>query len=672
MENVLLGNIIIILGLITAVILVFLRLKVPAIIGFILTGILAGPQGLGLITKSSDVSFVAELGIVLLLFTIGIEFSLKDLLEIRKNVFLGGTLQVAFTMAATCAACMLFGLDLSRGLFIGCLVSMSSTAIVLKMLNEKAELSSPHGRNTFSILIFQDLLVIPVMILIPLLAGSHEPSGASIPTVLLKAAGFIFFLFAAYRWLVPNLLFQIARTKSRELFLISIILLCLGVAWLTSLLGLSLALGAFLAGLIISESEYAQEAMGRILPFRDLFLSLFFISIGMLLDLPFLLHHLFPILLLAALIIFLKASTGSLATFLLGYPLRITVLVGISLAQMGEFSLILCKSGLENGLLDPNGYQTILGISLITMAVSPILIRSAPAIADASAVLPAPKWIRNGLMPRRMTMYSELRVRKWDHIVIIGYGVNGRNVARAARLAEIPYSIVETNPETVRAEHAKGEPIFYGDATQEAILEHADVRQAHVMVLTIPDPPAARRVTEAARRLNPKLHIIARTRYMREVSPLYELGADEVVPEEFETSIEIFSRALAQYLIPRDDIERFISELRSSDYGMLRSLSGEATTVVNIQNDLPDFKVSTLKVSPDSGLAGKTLLELQIRKKYKASILAIRRGGETIINPGGEEVILPDDHLIVSGDIRSILAITPLFEGKKQHPAYAD
>jgi CPA2 family monovalent cation:H+ antiporter-2 len=667
MDTKILGDIIIILGLITAVILIFLRLKVPAIIGFILTGILAGPQGFGLI-GASDVGFVAELGIVLLLFSIGIEFSIKDLLEIRRSILIGGSLQVGATLAITYATCSFFGVGHAEALLIGLLVSMSSTAIVLKMLEERAEISSPHGKNAFSILIFQDLLVVPAMILIPVMAGGHPGSREPMWVFLSKAGGFIIFLYTAYRWIVPQLLFQIARTRSRELFLISVILICLGVAWLTSFLGLSLALGAFLAGLIISESEYAQEALGRTLPFRDVFLSLFFISIGMLLDLAFLLDHLLIILGFVVLIIMLKTLTGSFSTLLLGYPLRTAVLVGFSLAQVGEFSFILSKSSLEHGILGTNDYQTLLGIALITMAITPFIMKMAPQLADLSVRLPFSQRIKSGLRPLKIVPDAEQAVKKKDHLVIIGYGVNGRNVSRAAKLADIPYVIIEMNPETVRVERIKGEPIYYGDATQEAILEHIDIQDAHVMVITIPDVAAARRVTELARRLNPALHIIARTRYLKEVAPLYELGADEVIPEEFETSIEIFSRALSEYLIPRDDIERFISELRSSGYEMLRSLSKEATTVCSIEKDLPDFKVSTFKVHQDSDVAGKSLAELQIRKKYRASILAIRRGSETIINPGGEDILYPDDHIILSGDIDSILSIMPLFRSKTRVP----
>lgn len=672
MDTRFLTDLIIILGLSVIVILAFLRLRVPAVVGFILTGVLAGPQALGIIEGRGEVEALSELGVVLLLFSIGIEFSVKDLLESRRSVLLGGSIQVVLTAAAVCAICPLVGLDQPECFFLGLLAAMSSTAIVLKMLDERAEVATPHGKNTLSILIFQDLLIVVFMPLIPLISTGRPGIHSSIPLLTGKALGLMVFLYASYRWIVPWLLYQIARTRSRDLFLISIILICLGVAWLTSLLGLSLALGAFLAGLIISESEYSQEALGRILPFRDIFMSLFFISIGMLLDLVFIIHNLWLIAGLTLFVIFLKVFTGSLATLLLGYPFRTTVLVGLALAQIGEFSFILSRSGLEFGIINAGSYQIILAISLLTMAATPFIINSSPALADMAVRLPLPHKVLSGLKPLGITPQEGTEVRMKDHLIVIGYGVNGRNVSRAASMAGIPYLVIEMNPDTVRSERRKGKPLYYGDATQEAILSHVGISGAHVAVITIPDPPSARRVTELVRRLNPTVHIITRTRFVKEVEPLYALGADQVIPEEYETSIEIFSRALAEYLVPRDEIERYISELRSSGYGMLRSLSGEATTISNLQHDLPDFKVHTLKVHPGCPVAGRSLIDTQIRKRHHVSILAIRRGTATIINPGGEDLLLPDDLIIVSGDLTSVLCLVPLLRGEQTEGSESD
>jgi CPA2 family monovalent cation:H+ antiporter-2 len=669
MEKQFLAHLIIVLGLSVIVILAFLKVRIPAVLGFILTGVLAGPHALGIIEGRSEVEALSELGVVLLLFSIGIEFSLKDLLESRRTVLVGGSIQVVLTATVVFLVCTLLGLDQPQSLFLGVLVAMSSTAIVLKMLDERSEITTPHGKNTLSILIFQDLLVVALMPMLPIVGAGSAGVGGSIPVLVGKAAALMLFLYASYRWIVPMLLYQIARTKSRDLFMLSIILICLGIAWLTSLLGLSLALGAFLAGLIISESEYSQEALGRILPLRDIFMSLFFISVGMLLDLGFIVHHLGAVIGLTLLIIFLKVFTGSFSTLVLGYPFRATVLAGLALAQIGEFSFILSKTGLGMGLITTGSYQVLLAISLFTMAATPFIINASPALADMAVRLPLPHRVLSGLRPLGIRPLSEAPARMTDHLVVIGYGLNGRNVSRAASMTGIPYIVIEMNPDTVRSERRKGTPIFYGDATQEAILHHVGIHRAHVVVITIPDAPSARRVTELVRKLSPATHIIARTRYLKEVEPLYALGADQVIPEEYETSIEIFARALAEYLVPRDDIERCINELRSSGYGMFRSLSGEATTIADLQHNLPDFKVHTLTVHPGSPLAGQTLIETQIRKRYQVSILAIRRGDRTVINPGGDDVLLPGDTIIVSGDLESVLSIIPVLRGIPERSA---
>jgi CPA2 family monovalent cation:H+ antiporter-2 len=308
--------------------------------------------------------------------------------------------------------------------------------------------------------------------------------------------------------------------------------------WLTASIGLSLALGAFLAGLIISQSEYSHHALGNVLPFRDVFMSFFFVSIGMLLDVDFLFQQPGLILLVALAILALKAVIACFVAFLLGLPLRTTILVGLALCQVGEFSFILSRTGVEHGLLAGPTYQFFLTVSVLTMAVTPFTIALAPRIAKIALRLPLPGVLRSGWHP----VQGVKRVRKHDHLIIIGFGVNGRNVARAAGISGIPYTILEMDPEMVRTEQARGEPIYYGDATHESVFQHADIKDARIVVIAISDPAATRRITAISRRLNPKVHIIVRTRYLQEVKPLYELGADDVIPEEFETSVEIFTR----------------------------------------------------------------------------------------------------------------------------------
>ncbi len=645
MEIPLLYDIVIIFGIAIAVLYVCHRLGIPTVVGFLLTGIVVGPYGLGLIKAVHEVEIFAEVGVVLLLFTIGIEFSLERLLQIRKSVLLGGSLQVGLTFAAAVLIALQFGRETGEAIFIGFLVALSSTVIVLKLIQEKAEVDSPHGRTTLGILIFQDIIIVPMILITPILGGATGDLGQSLYLMLGKAAGLILLVILSARWFVPRLLFQIAKTRDHELFLLSVIVICLGVAWLTSQVGLSLALGAFLAGLIISESEYSHQALGNILPFRDVFTTFFFVSIGMMLDVGFLLREPVLIAALTLAVLVLKASIAGLVVILLGLPLRTAVLVGFALSQIGEFSFILSRSGLEHGLLAGEIYQTFLAVSVLSMAAAPFMIALAPAVADLVLRAPLPEKLKTGFFPVAPVEVVEEK----DHLIIVGFGVNGRNVARAAKIAGIPYAVIEMNPETVRSEQAKGERIFYGDATQVAVFEHTNIKAARIVVVAINDPTATRRITENARRMNPKVHLIVRTRYLQEMKPLYELGANEVIPEEFETSVEIFTRVLTKYLLPRDEIERLVSEVRADGYEMFRSLSKTSATLFDLKNQLRDIDICSLRVAHDSEIVGKTLGEIELRKRYGVSVVALLRDEQVISNPGAETAIEAGDVLYVLG-----------------------
>jgi CPA2 family monovalent cation:H+ antiporter-2 len=664
MEIPLLNDIVVIFGLAIAVLFICHRLRVPAVVGFLLTGIFVGPYGFGLVKAVHEVEILAEIGIVLLLFTIGIEFSLKKLLQIRKSVLMGGSLQVFLTFLAAFFITRWFGQAFAEAIFIGFLVALSSTAIVLKLIQERAEVDSPHGRTTLGILIFQDIIIVPMMLVTPLLAGATGNLGESVLVLLAKGIGIILLVMVSTKWIVPQVLYQIARTRNQEIFLLSVVVICLSVAWLTSKAGLSLALGAFLAGLIISESEYSHQALGNILPFRDVFTSFFFVSIGMLLDVGFLFQQPGTIALIALGILVLKSIVACFATVLLGFPFRTSILVGLALSQVGEFSFILSKTGVEHGLLAGNIYQMFLAFSILSMAATPFIITLAPRIADIILRLPLPKRLISGFYP-----VPEIKVKgKKDHLIIIGFGVNGRNVARAARLSGIPYAIIEMNPETVRNEQVQGEPIYYGDSTQEVVLQHANIKDARIVVTAINDPAATRRITEIIRRLNPKVHLIVRTRYFQEMKPLYELGANEVIPEEFETSVEIFTRVLAKYLIPRDEIEALVAEIRSDGYEMFRSLFKESSSFSDLNLQLPDVEISTLRVVERSPLVGKSLAEIELRKKYGVTVLAIRRNSQILSNPNVNMPFCTNDVLFILGPPDRVAEVA----GLSQEPEEGD
>jgi CPA2 family monovalent cation:H+ antiporter-2 len=665
MEIPLLNDIVIIFGLAITVLFICHRLRVPAVVGYLLTGIFVGPYGFGLVKAVHEVEILAEIGIVLLLFTIGIEFSLKKLLQIRKSVLMGGSLQVLLTFFATLFIAMRFDQAFGEAVFIGFLVALSSTAIVLKIIQERAEVDSPHGRTTLGILIFQDIIVVPMILVTPLLAGATGNLGQSVLVLLAKGIGIILLVMVSTKWIVPQVLYQITRTRNQEVFLLSVIVICLGVAWLTSKAGLSLALGAFLAGLIISESEYSHQALGNILPFRDVFTSFFFVSIGMLLDVGFLFQQPGTIALIALGILVLKSVIACFASVLLGLPFRTSILVGLALSQVGEFSFILSRTGVEHGLLAGNIYQMFLAFSILSMAATPFIIKLAPRAADIILRLPLPKRLISGFYP-----VPEIKVKgKKDHLVIIGFGVNGRNVARAARLSGIPYAIIEMNPETVRSEQANGEPIYYGDSTQEVVLQQANIKDARIVVTAINDPAATRRITEIIRRLNQKVHLIVRTRYFQEMKPLYKLGANEVIPEEFETSVEIFTRVLAKYLIPKDEIEALVAEIRSDGYEMLRSLYKEASSFSDLDLQLPDVEISTLRLVERSPLVGKSLAEIELRKKYGVTVLAIRRNSQILSNPNVNMPFCADDVLFVLGPPDRVVEVAGLSRNPEEGDA---
>ena len=657
MELSALRDLVIIFALSIGILLLSHRLRLPSIVGLLLTGVIVGPYGLGLVHDIEVVESLAEVGIILLLFTIGIEFSLHTLLSLKRIVGIAGTLQVGLSIAGTYAAARLLGRSDSEAVLWGFLVALSSTAIVLKLLGERGETDSPHGRIAVGVLILQDLSVVPMMFLLPLLAGSTASSTASLGWVIAKAVGTVAVVLVSARMVIPPLLHQVVRTRSHELFVLGIVVICFGTAWLTSLAGLSLALGAFVAGILISESDYGQQALADVLPLRDLFSSLFFVSVGMLLNGGFALSHAGTIVLIVMGLLVGKFVTGAVATLALRYPLRTAVLTGLALAQIGEFSFVLARAGMASGLIGDEMYQVFIAAAVITMLAAPFLLRAAPVLADRAAQLALARWLAG-----RPQIEGEARgMPLKDHVIIAGFGVNGRNVARALAAANIPYLILEMNPETVRVERQKGIPIAYGDAAHEAVLRHAYIEAARVAVVAISDAAATRRVVELARRLNPRVYLIARTRYSQEVGPLSSLGANEAIPEEFETSIEIFARVLRRYLVPREDIERQIAAIREDGYEMLRQLRPSPLSFPEIQQHLADLEVETFRIAAEAPASGKTLAELRLREQVGVTVLAIQRNGETLTNPWGGTSLQAGDLVITLGKPTQFAAAAPLF-----------
>ncbi|MBN2364554.1 MAG: potassium transporter KefB, partial [Calditrichaeota bacterium] len=469
-------------------------------------------------------------------------------------------------------------------------------------------------------------------------------SGMSLMPLLAKLALLLLFLYVSQRWLVPVLLFQITRTRSRELFLMTVAFLAFSIAWITSQIGLSLALGAFLAGLIISESEYSHTAFATILPLRDLFLSFFFVSVGMLMDIRVLGDRPAIILLGFMLIILLKFMFAGTAALLLRYPLRTVIMVGLSLAQVGEFSFILSKVGREFQLITQSDYQVFLSISILTMIATPFLM-AAEGIMDRFQK--SFSWLKKVYSGFSIEIPAETQQKLRDHLIIVGFGLNGRNLSLAAQTTHIPYIVIDINPDTIRKEKKEGIPIFYGDATHIEVLRNAGIERARILVIAINDPAAVRLITTSAREVNPNLYIIVRTRFLQEVEELYQLGADEVIPEEFETSVEIFTRVLKKYLIPEDKITEIVSDIRKGGYEMLRSMDTAPYSLPHFR--LSDLEVQNLRVPPHCKFIGKTLTELDLREKYQTIVLVLNRSGK-IISPVDPHIRLEaGDELIVFG-----------------------
>ncbi len=648
MDIPILKDIVIILGLSIFIILLFQKIKVPSLLGFLIAGIIAGPHAFNLIASQHEVELLSEIGIIFLLFIIGIELSLKGLAAIKKTILLGGGMQVGGTILFTALIANFIGLPINTAIFLGFLFSLSSTAIVLKLLQEKGEIASPHGRMAVAILIFQDLVVVPMMLITPLLAGQSDNIWETLGILLIKILGVGIVLYLLAVFVVPRVFKMVVRTKNRELFILTTIVFCFSVAWLTSSVGLSLALGAFFAGLIISESDYSHHATANVLPFREIFVSFFFISVGSLLNLNFFFNNISIILLLVIGVILLKMLVILVTVFTLRYPPRVIFMTIFALFQVGEFSLLLSTVGLENGLLPGNIYQYFLAISIITMALTPFLMNYAGQITYFLLKAPIPVAVRKRLTNVRKIHLDEdnkTAAGFKDHLVIVGYGINGKNISKAAKSANIPYVVIDLDPESFQNAKNALEPVVYGDASNPEILKHVHIQEARVVVIAISDPDTTKKIINEIRSFTETAFIIVRTRYVKEIEENIRLGADEVIPEEFETSIEIFSRVMRKYLIPHDEIQAFINNIRSSDYEMLTSLKKGPHSPLYQHLHIPNKEIATLSVKQGSNsVVEKTIQDSGISKNYGVTVLAIKRDNHYLTE------IYPDT-LIKQGDL---------------------
>ena len=523
-------------------------------------------------------------------------------------------------------------------------------------------MSSQYGRIALGILIFQDIIVVPMILFTPILAGN---GGNVLNTVLVMLGKFILvlgILFLLARYIVPKILERVVKTRSRELFILTIVVLCFSTAWLTSSVGLSLALGAFFAGLIISESDYSHQATANILPFREIFISFFFVSVGMLLDVSHFLNHFWLLLSLTLGVIVLKMFVVFLTVLIKKYPLKTAFITAFTLFQVGEFAFLLSTIGMRNNLISETLYQHFLAISILSMGITPFLMNYAERITNWLFTITLSEAVR-----KRLSIYQSQHMEKLklpdidamsDHLVIIGFGVNGKNVAKTAAQASIPYLIVEHDPEVFEEAKALGEPVIFGDATNGVILQHLFVQKARVVVLAIADLETTKKILSIIRLLSETAHVIVRTRYVKETQVILDMGADEVIPEEFETSIEIFTRVLNRYLVPFDEIRRFTNYIRAHNYEVLSAAGESQKCPPQFELHIPDMMIAALPVQQDDGrIVGKTIQESKIREQFNLNVLAIRRNKKYITKIKPDTKIETDDMLYLFGSPENITKI---------------
>ena len=644
-----LRELVIVLTATIAIVFVFQKLRLPNIVGFLLAGVIIGPHGFQLIQSVGQVENLAEIGVVLLLFTIGLEFSLETILSVQRRVVWAGLLQVVLTTLVVLAVACLLGASVEVGLFYGFLVSLSSTAIVLRIYHDRGEINSLQGRLASGLLLFQDLCVVPMMLLLPVLAGSGQDSIFLIVWVLAKSLITLVVIVWTARKLLPRLLHQVALLRNREIFVLFVVLVCFGTAWLTSESGLSLALGALVAGLVISESELSHQIVADILPLRDCFSGIFFISVGMLLNLGILSQD-FRIALLELLLMIGIKSLVLFAVFWWLYrSVRLGVVLGLGLAQIGEFSFVLAKAGINFQLLSPADGQIFLAASILSMMATPFLIHWSHAWAFGFEGL-----FKDIGFNRSTSGGANETPSATGHVIVVGYGLNGQNLARVLKEVGIPYRVLEMDPDLVRSAKAGGEPISFGDGTRPELLQQVGIAKARVLVVAISDPAATARLVSQARRLRTDLYIIVRTRYVAEIDHLYRLGANQVIPEEFETSVEIFARVLQEYHIPRNVISLQVDLIRKEHYGTLRGIQLQGKQLDALSQFLVGTTSDIFSIIEKSPAVGKSLEEINLPSRSGVSVIAVVRDGKSYPNVDNDFKLAVGDMLVLLGGHKAL------------------
>lgn len=627
------------------------RLRVPTVAGLLAAGALVGPYGLGLVSAAHDIELLAEVGVVLLLFTIGLEFSLTRLQRIFRQVALGGLLQVGSTALVVALIAVGFSLRKPTAVLYGFVFALSSTAIVMRGLTDRQELDAPHGRFIVGTLIFQDLCVVPMVLIVPLLGKPGDGAG---PLPILFALGKAGLLVAAIltlaRFVVPKVLDWVDASRSREIFLLAILSICIGTAWLTSLVGLSLALGAFLGGMVVADTEYGRRALGDVLPLRDVFVSVFFVSLGMLFDVGMVIAQPALIFVLLLGFLLLKTFMATLAALVMRFPARVAWLSGVGLAQFGEFGFVLAQLGIASKVVEPQAVRPLLAAGIISMFLTPLLIAAAPHITAGEKLLaPLARLIGARGIEEAEQNQADLK----DHVIIVGYGVAGRFAATALEGCKVPYVVLELNAETVRTARGRAEPVYYGDATSEEALGHAHLDTARALVILINDAEAAKRVIVTARRVAPEVPILIRARYLGEREALMNLGARDVVAVEVEGAVEILSRLLRWLEAPRNVIEENIRTVRAETQTSERKMTFPRSALSD-HRGLAELKIESVLIREGSQGSGASPVQLRLRSRTGALVVAVRRNHELLNQPDPTVPFAPDDVVYLVGTSEAI------------------
>ena len=623
-------------------------LKLPAMLGYLVVGVVIGPNALALSQNSQGLRYLAEFGVVFLMFVIGLEFSLPKLRAMRQHVFGLGLSQVVLTVILTTAASLALAwlipqwwrMEWQAALAMGGIMAMSSTAIVIKMVADRIELESEHGKRVVGVLLFQDLAVVPLLVLIPALGSPPDQMFAALGWALLKAAVLLTLLLTGGQRVMRWWLTLVARRKSDELFMLNLLLITLGLAWLTEHAGLSLALGAFVAGMLIAETEYKHQVETDIRPFHDVLLGLFFITIGMLLDWRLLLERWPLVLLLLVLSIGFKLALVAALARAFGAPNGTALRTGLYLAQAGEFGFVLLQLSQQHKLVPPELFNPVLASMVISMLLAPFVILASNRIVSR---LVGSDWLMQSV---QMTQIARRAIAADKHVIICGYGRSGQNLARLLEAERIPYMALDLDPDRVRQAAAAGHSVVFGDAARLQALMAAGLARASAVVVTYVDTPSALKVLANARAHAPQVPVIVRTKDDLDLERLREAGATEVVPEAIEGSLMLASHALALVGVPMRRVLRTVQDQRDARYGLLRGYfhGSDDDTVA----ELEQARLNTVTLPLGTPWAGRPLADAALHA-MGVEVMSVRRADGRSLPLQPEPVLAAGDALVLRG-----------------------